>query len=151
MYICILYRLPGVMRAALWLPGLKCWFSCKRTRRLCPLCPPPRRDTYLVVCAVVMTAVQCCGDVPVSTPSCINGTGKSPPLSATRRTPHGASCVMQAIPVWSVKTLGAPYRNCGARVYGHTTSAMHDMRSVLSHTPVLSRYSRWDYFCPTLL
>ena len=35
---------------------------------------------------------------------------------------------MQAIIVWSVKTRRAPSRRCrDARVYGHTTTAMHDM------------------------
>ena len=51
-------------------------------------------------------------------------------LHATRPTPHGASHLVQAMSVWSVKTGGAPSRHCrDARVYGHTTSAMHDISS----------------------
>ena len=49
------------------------------------------------------------------------------PLHATRRTPHGASRLGQAMPGWSVKARRAPSRYCrDARVYGHTTTAMHD-------------------------
>ena len=53
-------------------------------------------------------------------------------LHATRLTAHGASRLVQAISAWSVKTLRAPSRHCrDARVYGHTTTAMH----VTSTTP----------------
>ena len=47
-------------------------------------------------------------------------------LYATRPTPHGASQILvQATPVWSVKTRRAPSRHCrDATVYGHTTAAM---------------------------
>ena len=49
-------------------------------------------------------------------------------LHATRRTPHGASHLVQATSTWSVKTRRALSRHCrDARVYGHTTTAMHDM------------------------
>ena len=49
-------------------------------------------------------------------------------LHATRRKPHGASRLVLAMSAWSVKTRRAPPRPCGdARVYGHTTTAMHDM------------------------
>ena len=48
-------------------------------------------------------------------------------LHATRRTPHGASCLVLAMSARSVKTRRAPSRHCrDARVYGHTTTAMHD-------------------------
>ena len=47
-------------------------------------------------------------------------------LHTTRRTPHGASRLVQTMPAWVVKTLRAPSRNSrDARVYGHTTTAMH--------------------------
>ena len=41
-------------------------------------------------------------------------------LHATRRTPHGASRLVQAMYAWLVKTRRDPH----ARVYGHTTTAM---------------------------
>ena len=48
-------------------------------------------------------------------------------LHATRRTPQGASRLVLAMCAWSVKTRRAPARHCrGARVSGHTTTAMHD-------------------------
>ena len=47
-------------------------------------------------------------------------------LHGTRRTPHGASRLVLAMSAWSVKTRRAPSRRCrDARVYGHTTTAMH--------------------------
>ena len=51
-------------------------------------------------------------------------------LHATRRTPHGASGLVQAINVcpWLVKTRRAPSRHSrDARVYGHTATAMHKL------------------------
>ena len=66
-----------------------------------------------------------------------NGAISSPPprllpLLATRQTPHGASRLVQAMSGWSAKTRRAPSRHFrGARVYGHTTTAMHDRE----HTP----------------
>ena len=49
-------------------------------------------------------------------------------VHATRRTPHGTSRLVLAVPSWSVKTRHASSRRCrGARVYGHMTTAMHDM------------------------
>ena len=57
-------------------------------------------------------------------------------LHAPRRTPHGASRVVQAMSAWLVKTLRAPSRNSrDARVYGHTTTAMHKL---ISPPPSLS-------------
>ena len=51
-------------------------------------------------------------------------------LYATRLTPHGASRLGQAMSVSSSKTRRAPSRHCrDARVYGHTTTAMHGMRT----------------------
>ena len=46
-------------------------------------------------------------------------------LHAIRRTPHGASRLVQAMSAWSVNTRRAPSRD--ARVYGHTTTAMHKL------------------------
>ena len=46
---------------------------------------------------------------------------------ATRPTPHGASRLVQATSAWSAKTRRSPSRHYrDARVYGHTTTAMHD-------------------------
>ena len=48
-------------------------------------------------------------------------------LHATRRTPHGASRLLQAMSAWSVNTRRAPSRHCrNTRVYGHTTTVMRD-------------------------
>ena len=48
-------------------------------------------------------------------------------LHATRRIPHGASRLVLAMSAWSVETRRAPSRHCRvARVYDHTTTAMHD-------------------------
>ena len=52
-------------------------------------------------------------------------------LHATRRTPYGASRLVQAVSAWSVKTRHAPSRHCrDARVDGHTTTVMHDIEYV---------------------
>ena len=49
-------------------------------------------------------------------------------LHAIRRTPHGASRLVQAMSAWLVKTRRAPSRHSrDARVYGHTTMAMHEL------------------------
>ena len=49
-------------------------------------------------------------------------------LYATRRTPHAASRLVQAISVWSVKTRPAPYqRFIDARINGLETTAMYQM------------------------
>ena len=49
-------------------------------------------------------------------------------LHATRRTPHGASRRVQAMSAWLVKARRAPSRHSrDARVYGHTTTAMHKL------------------------
>ena len=46
---------------------------------------------------------------------------------ATRPAPHGASRLVQATSAWSAKTRRSPSRHYrDARVYGHTTTAMHD-------------------------
>ena len=48
-------------------------------------------------------------------------------LHAARRTPQGASRLVQEISAWSVKTRHAPSRHCrDARGYGHTTTAMNE-------------------------
>ena len=47
---------------------------------------------------------------------------------ATRRTPHGASRLVQAISAWLMKTRRTPSRQSrDARVYGHTNTAMHKL------------------------
>ena len=52
-------------------------------------------------------------------------------LRATRRTPHGASRLVLAMSAWSVKTRRALSWHCrDARVYGHTTTAMHDIEYI---------------------
>ena len=49
-------------------------------------------------------------------------------LHATRQTPHGASRFVQAMSAWLVKTRRAPSRySRDARVYGHTTTAIHKL------------------------
>ena len=49
-------------------------------------------------------------------------------LYATRRTPHGASRLVQAMSVWLVKDRRALSRHSrDARVYGHTTTAIHKL------------------------
>ena len=51
-----------------------------------------------------------------------------PPCPAPRRAPHNASRLVQAISAWLKKTRRAPSRHSGdARVYGHTTTAMHKL------------------------
>ena len=76
-------------------------------------------------------------------------------LHATRRTPHGASRLVLAMSAWSVKTRRAPSWHCrDARVYGHTTTAMHMIMSTHLHTPSCSRCQKcswWRSFCgPTM-
>ena len=57
---------------------------------------------------------------------------------ATRHRPHGASRLVRAMSAWLVKTRRAPSRHIrDARVYGHTTTAMHK----LSTLPLPRRYS----------
>ena len=49
-------------------------------------------------------------------------------LHAIRRTPHSASRLVQAMSAWSVKARHDPSRySRDARVYGHTTTAMHKL------------------------
>ena len=65
-------------------------------------------------------------------------------LHATRRTPHGASRLVQATSAWLVKTRRAlSRRSRHARVYSHTTTAMHK----LSNPPPLKR---WDLVRPDI-
>ena len=52
-------------------------------------------------------------------------------LHATRRTPQGASRLVQAISAWSVRTRHAPSRHCrDARVYGQTTTVMNEIEYI---------------------
>ena len=61
-------------------------------------------------------------------------------LHATRRTPHRASRLVQAMSAWLVKTRRAPSRHSrNARVYGHTTTAMHKLS-----TPPPLPLSTWN-------
>ena len=51
-------------------------------------------------------------------------------LQPTRRTPHGASRLVQAMSAWLVKIRRAPSGIVGMRgfnSYGHTTTVMHEM------------------------
>ena len=49
-------------------------------------------------------------------------------LHTTRPTPHGVSRLVQTMCAWSMKSRRAPSRQCrDARVYVHTTTAMHDV------------------------
>ena len=59
-------------------------------------------------------------------------------LCVARGTPRGASRLVQAMSAWSMNARRAPFQHCkDGRVYGHTTTAMHDMRtpSPLPATP----------------
>ena len=57
-------------------------------------------------------------------------------VHATRRTPHGAWRLVQAIPAWLVKTRRAPSRHSrDGRVYGHTTTAMQKSSTPLAPLP----------------
>ena len=52
----------------------------------------------------------------------------APPPPPPRRTPHGTSCLVQALSAWLGKTRRAPsWHSKDARVYGHTTTAMHKL------------------------
>ena len=54
--------------------------------------------------------------------------GCSSPFLRPRRTPHGASRLVRAMPACLVKTRRAPSRHSKeARVYGHTTTVMHNL------------------------
>ena len=61
-------------------------------------------------------------------------------LYVTRRTPHGASRLVQAMPAWLVTTRHAPSRHSrDATVYSHTTTAMHKL-SIPPPTPTPPRF-----------
>ena len=64
---------------------------------------------------------------------------------AARRTPHGASRLVQAISAWSVQTRRAPSWHCNrdAKVYCHTTAAMHD----IEHNPPTPPRPLFPQFC----
>ena len=85
----------------------------------------------------------------------------------TRRTSHSASRSEQAMPAWLVKTRRSPSRHGrDARVYGHTTTAMHKLSTPPPPPPLtqmivvsLSSFSRGRpkgrgadfFFCSRLL
>ena len=57
-------------------------------------------------------------------------------LHATRRTPDGASRLVQAMSAWLAKTRRAPCRHSrDARVYGHTITGMHKQSTPAPSTP----------------
>ena len=65
---------------------------------------------------------------------------------ATRRTPHGASRLVQAMSAWLVKTRRAPSRHSrDARVYVHSTTAVHKL-STPSPAPFFPRHTRKNRF-----
>ena len=54
--------------------------------------------------------------------------GCSSPFMRLAPTPHGASCLVQAMSAWSVKPRSAPSWHCSdATAYGLTNTAEHDM------------------------
>ena len=56
-------------------------------------------------------------------------------LHATRSIPHGASRLVQEMSARSLKSRRAPSRHCSdTRVYGHTTTAMHNIGTSPSPT-----------------
>ena len=58
----------------------------------------------------------------------INASGTAVLGSPHTHTPHGASRLVQAMSAWLVKTRRAPSRHSRhARVYGHTTTAVHKL------------------------
>ena len=65
-------------------------------------------------------------------------------------TPRGASRMVQPLSAWSPKNRRSPSRHCrGARVYGHTTTPMHDEHTLSPicrpphhHYPPLMRYTK---------
>ena len=59
-------------------------------------------------------------------------------LHATRRAPHGALRLVQAMSAWLEKTRRAPSRHSrDARVYGHSTTAMHKLSTPPLPPPIL--------------
>ena len=59
--------------------------------------------------------------------TCVPGSKMQLTFYATRRTPHGASCLVHAISAWSVKTRRAPSWHCrDARVNSLETTAVHE-------------------------
>ena len=57
-------------------------------------------------------------------------------LHVTRPTTHGASRLVQAMSSWSVETRHDPSRHCSdARVYGETTTAIHDIEYTPTFVP----------------
>ena len=62
-------------------------------------------------------------------------------LHTTRRTPHGASRLVQAMSAWLVRTRRAPSRHGrDARVYIHTTTAIRKLSTPRFPPPPLSSY-----------
>ena len=73
-------------------------------------------------------------------------------LHATRRTPHGESRLVQAMSAWLVETRRAPSQHIrDARIYGHTTTAMHKLSTpapskgcLVGESPTCPIPALWD-------
>ena len=80
------------------------------------------------------------------------------PSCDSPNTSRFASRLVLAMSAWSVKTRRAPSRHCrDARVYGHTTTAMHDMRvhppplpSEVTTSEIKSIHSTMSSICKTV-
>ena len=71
---------------------------------------------------------------------------------ATRRTPHGASRLAQAMSAWLVKARRAPSRHSrDARAYGHTTTAMHKLSTPSPYLVSFIIARRNYYYCTTCM
>ena len=92
----------------------------------------PSRRCHRCFCGLIqLSSSQCLriNVIPDLVPHTRFLVGLSLTLHATRRTPHGASRVVQALSAWSVTTRHTPFRYCrDARVYvySHTTTTTHD-------------------------
>ena len=87
-------------------------------------CPPPQKQF-----------IRCCHPYARKSASQAVFSRMQLTLHATRRTPHDASRLVLAMSAWSAKTRRAPSRHSrDARVYGHTTTVVHDMSTPAPHT-----------------
>ena len=83
-----------------------------------PSCHPPNTSRRFARGAMILSA-------PPAPPPVLSRVHFT--LNATCPTPQGASSLMQALSAWSAKARRVPSRHCrDARVYGLTTTAMHD-------------------------
>ena len=66
---------------------------------------------------------------------------------AARQTPHGASRLVLAMSAWLMKTRRAPSGHSrDARVYGHTTTAMHELST--PPPPLRRKQGNWKHIIP---